>query len=69
MHNPVVFHCDRELHRAGFTTLRFNFRGVGTSDGTHDIDGAPHLFPRRARAVAMAVVASAEWVMQRPATP
>lgn len=36
MHNPVVFHADRELHRSGFTTLRFNFRGVGASDGEHD---------------------------------
>ena len=36
LHNPVVFHADRELHRAGWTTLRFNFRGVGTSDGAHD---------------------------------
>ncbi len=36
MHNPVVFHADRELHRKGLTTLRFNFRGVGESDGTHD---------------------------------
>jgi alpha/beta superfamily hydrolase len=36
MHNPVIFHADRELHRAGFTTLRFNFRGVGSSEGTHD---------------------------------
>ncbi len=36
MHNPVVFHADRALHRAGLTTLRFNFRGVGTSDGSFD---------------------------------
>jgi alpha/beta superfamily hydrolase len=36
MHNPVVFHADRELFRAGFTTLRFNFRGVGDSEGSHD---------------------------------
>ena len=36
LHNPVIFHADRELHRAGWTTLRFNFRGVGTSEGTHD---------------------------------
>ena len=36
LHNPVVFHADRELNRAGLTTLRFNFRGVGTSDGKHD---------------------------------
>ncbi|MHC4991399.1 MAG: alpha/beta hydrolase [Planctomycetota bacterium] len=34
--NPVVFHADRELNRAGLTTLRFNFRGVGTSEGEHD---------------------------------
>jgi alpha/beta superfamily hydrolase len=36
LHNPVVFHAERELHRSGFTTLRFNFRGVGESDGAHD---------------------------------
>lgn len=36
LHNPVVFHADRELHRTGFTTLRFNFRGVGASDGAYD---------------------------------
>jgi len=36
LHNPVVFHADRELHRAGLTTLRFNFRGVGESEGRHD---------------------------------
>lgn len=34
MHNPVVFHVDRELHRAAMTTLRFNFRGVGESAGS-----------------------------------
>jgi alpha/beta superfamily hydrolase len=34
--NPVVFHADRELNRAGFTTLRFNFRGTGSSEGEHD---------------------------------
>jgi len=34
--NPVIFHTDRELNRAGLTTLRFNFRGVGDSEGTHD---------------------------------
>jgi alpha/beta superfamily hydrolase len=36
MHHPVIFHADRELARAGFTTLRFNFRGVGGSEGVHD---------------------------------
>jgi alpha/beta superfamily hydrolase len=36
LHNPVVFHADRELNRMGLLTLRFNFRGVGESDGFHD---------------------------------
>ncbi len=36
LHNPVIFHSDRELNRAGLTTLRFNFRGVEGSDGFHD---------------------------------
>ena len=36
LENPVVFHADRALHRTGVTTLRFNFRGVGKSDGLHD---------------------------------
>lgn len=36
LHNPVVFHADRLLHRNGLTTLRFNFRGTGRSDGFHD---------------------------------
>src|SRR5262245_58278203 len=36
LHNPVMFHADRALHREGFTTLRFDFRGVGSSEGAHD---------------------------------
>ena len=36
LHNPVVFHSERELNRAGLTTLRFNFRGVGESEGSYD---------------------------------
>jgi alpha/beta superfamily hydrolase len=36
LHNPVIFHSERELHRLGLTTMRFNFRGVGDSDGEHD---------------------------------
>jgi alpha/beta superfamily hydrolase len=36
LHNPVIFHADRELNRAGWSTLRFNFRGAGSSEGSHD---------------------------------
>jgi uncharacterized protein len=36
LHNPVIYHADRRLHEAGFTSLRFNFRGVGSSDGVYD---------------------------------
>jgi alpha/beta superfamily hydrolase len=42
LHNPVIFHTDRELNRAGLTTLRFNFRGTGSSEGEHD-DGRGEL--------------------------
>ena len=36
MHNSVIFHSDRELHRVGLSTLRFNFRGTEESEGAHD---------------------------------
>jgi uncharacterized protein len=36
MHNKVVFRAAGALNDAGFVTLRFNFRGVGQSTGTHD---------------------------------
>lgn len=36
LHNKVVFRAARALTRAGFATLRFNFRGVGLSEGAHD---------------------------------
>ncbi|MGH7725088.1 MAG: alpha/beta hydrolase [Candidatus Eiseniibacteriota bacterium] len=39
MHNKVVFRTAEAFQQAGFATLRFNFRGVGGSPGTHD-DGA-----------------------------
>jgi alpha/beta superfamily hydrolase len=52
LNNPVVFHADRELNRAGFTTLRFNFRGVERSDGAHD----------EGRGEVGDVAAAAEWL-------
>lgn len=36
MHNKVVFRAARALNDARLVTLRVNFRGVGTSTGTHD---------------------------------
>jgi hypothetical protein len=36
MHNKVVFRAARALNDAGLVTLRFNFRGVGHTSGTHD---------------------------------
>ncbi len=36
MHNKVVFRAAAGLVDAGLITLRFNFRGVGASDGEHN---------------------------------
>lgn len=36
MHNKVVYRAAQALTRAGFATLRFNFRGVGLSEGAYD---------------------------------
>src|SRR5438445_9051966 len=35
MHNKVVYRMARGLRRAGAVVLRFNFRGVGRSQGVH----------------------------------
>lgn len=36
MHNKVVYRIARGLRKSGSVVLRFNFRGVGASEGTHD---------------------------------
>ncbi len=36
MHNKVVFRMARAARRAGAAVLRFQFRGVGQSDGSYD---------------------------------
>jgi uncharacterized protein len=36
MHNKVVFQAAKALHQRGASVLRFNFRGVGQSDGAYD---------------------------------
>ena len=52
MENPVIMALARSLDRAGFATIRFNFRGVGDSQGTfsqgmeaaQDVSAALNLF-------------------------
>jgi uncharacterized protein len=36
LHNKVVFHTAKALHARNVPVLRFNFRGVGLSEGVHD---------------------------------
>jgi uncharacterized protein len=36
MHNKVVYRIARGMRQAGAVVLRFNFRGVGSSEGEHD---------------------------------
>jgi alpha/beta superfamily hydrolase len=36
MHNKVVYRVTRGLRRAGAVVLRFNYRGVGRSEGVYD---------------------------------
>ena len=43
LHNKVVYRASRTLAAAGYATLRFNFRGVGQSEGRHD-DGRGEVF-------------------------
>ena len=36
MHNKVVYHAAKTIHQFGVPVARFNFRGAGRSEGTHD---------------------------------
>lgn len=36
MHTKPVYHAMKALHAFGLPVLRFNFRGVGVSEGVHD---------------------------------
>jgi len=36
MHNKVITMLDRSMHELGLTTVKFNFRGVGKSQGAFD---------------------------------
>ena len=39
MHNKVVYQAAKALHGRGIPVLRFNFRGAGLSEGSHDRGG------------------------------
>jgi uncharacterized protein len=54
MHNKVVTMCARALNELGMATVRFNFRGVGQSQGAFD-EGRGEVFD---------CLAVAEWVRQ-----
>ena len=36
MNNPIVYNLFYMFHKRGFTTLRFNFRSIGRSQGEFD---------------------------------
>lgn len=60
MHNKVVHRIARGLRRSGAVVLRFNFRGVGASQGTH-ADGVGEIGDARA---------AVDWLQERyPALP
>jgi alpha/beta superfamily hydrolase len=40
MHNPLMVAVSRRLVERGHLTIRFNFRGTGDSEGTHDLGNA-----------------------------
>jgi len=54
MHNKVVTMAERSLRELGLRTVRFNFRGVGASEGEYD-DG---------RGETLDLLAVAEWVQK-----
>jgi alpha/beta superfamily hydrolase len=54
MHNKVVTMSARSLRELGLTTVRFNFRGVGASEGTYD----------NGRGETLDLLAVAQWAQQ-----
>jgi alpha/beta superfamily hydrolase len=54
MHNKVVTMLERALRESGLATVRFNFRGVGESEGEYD----------EGRGETQDCIAVAEWLMR-----
>ena len=74
MHNHVVQTVITAYAKAGFTTLRFNFRGVGRSQGKHDSglgeqedvkQAAAELLRRGVRTLHLAGYSFGTWVNAR----
>ena len=61
MWNPLVDHLFRALPASGIATLRYNFRGVGKSGGSHDDGKAEQLD------AAAAFDAASRWAAERTA--
>jgi alpha/beta superfamily hydrolase len=59
MHNKVVYHTAKAFSSFGLPVLRFNFRGVGLSEGAHD-DGRGEIEDVRA---------AVDWMAARYAVP
>ena len=55
MHNKVVTMCARAFTESGLAAVRFNFRGVGASEGAFD----------NGRGEILDMLAVAQWAMQR----
>jgi len=62
MHNKVVFHVARALAGLGWPVLRFNFRGVGASQGSFEPRAA---LPQLVEAAARDLCAAIDWLAAR----
>ncbi len=61
MLNKVVSTLQRTARDAGYATLRFNYRGVGQSAGSHDMGPAKWPMPRPRQPGCVARTQSCRW--------
>ena len=59
MHNKVVYHAAKAFQHYGLPVLRYNFRGAGMSEGTHD----------RGEGEQQDLQAATEWLAQETGLP
>ncbi len=62
MDNPVVIRAAEVAQAAGYATLRFNFRGAGTSEGVHDKGRGEQEDVRAAMAALATHLPAGSWV-------